>query len=131
MSLYLLKSPSLQRYNSIQCVQTSCRISCGSTTVSDTFGDGITEKVSMIRSGYLKQKKTNLRAKICTYPSPVFSTRNQKHWLLKAQVLFSHFGNQESSHSCASAATKGMTELESLQAITSLGFFPDHILGFH
>lgn len=26
----------------------------GSTTVSDTFGDGITENVSMIRSGYLQ-----------------------------------------------------------------------------
>ena len=25
----------------------------GSTTVSETFGDGITEKVSMMRSGYL------------------------------------------------------------------------------
>ena len=42
-------------------------------------------------------------------------------------VLFSHLGNQECSHACTSASTKGMAKLKSLKAITTFGLLANDI----
>ena len=42
-------------------------------------------------------------------------------------VLFSHLGNQECSHACTSASTKGMAQLKSLKAITTFGLLANDI----
>ena len=55
--------------------------------MSDTFGDGITENVSMIRSGYLRV--TQNAALIVMF----FHQPNTK-LAIKTEVLFSHLGNQ-------------------------------------
>merc|ERR1719207_327366 len=49
----------------------------GSTTVSETFGEGITEKVSMIRSGYSSRTLEMSRVPM---PDPVPPPREWQSW---------------------------------------------------
>ena len=49
----------------------------GSTTVSDTFGDGITENVSMMRSGYSSR---TLEINNVPMPAPVPPPREWQSW---------------------------------------------------
>ena len=42
-------------------------------------------------------------------------------------IFLAHFGDQQRSHASTSAAAKGVAKLESLQAITPLSFFSDHV----
>ena len=42
-------------------------------------------------------------------------------------VLFSHLRDQQGSHACTSASTKGMAKLKSLKAITTFSLLSNHI----
>jgi len=62
----------------------------GSTTVSDTFGDGMTEKVTIILSGY---SSLILEMRRVPIPDPVPPQRVGNLETLEAITTFSFFSN--------------------------------------
>lgn len=43
------------------------------------------------------------------------------------RVFFTDFGDEESAHAGASAATQGVCQLEALQAVAALGLLADNV----
>ena len=94
----------------------------GSTTVSDTFGEGMTEKVSIMpqlfevheqcHQGMFGSWKLNLAKGTEKNWENIYKTycKWDAVW-----IFLTHFGDQQCAHSSASAATERMAKLEALQ----------------
>ena len=92
----------------------------GSTTVSDTFGEGMTEKVSIMPQLFKVHEKCQqgmFGSWIWWREQKGIERTFAKHTCKwdAVWIFLTHFGDQQCAHSSAGAATERMAKLEALQ----------------